>query len=153
MAWIKFEKIEFKDNLKSKAGTPYSAHVLTGIKKGYDGAPDEPYQKTLFENVPTTVIESGVERPGISIVSFFSKGCLPGDTVIIKNVRRAKGWEIASVENLRLSRGPAAKEYTPLTDDEKTAVVEEYADVTRPSTPQMAPLNYKPAVEEADVPF
>lgn len=140
MAWIIFDKIEYQENLKSKAGTPYSAYVLTGTKKGYDGAPDEPYRKVMFETTPTTIIEGEIERPGISMVSFFQNACKQGDTVILKNVRKAKGWEIVSLENLRLSKGASAKPYTPLTEADKVTAT--YADATRPSTPQMSPLAF-----------
>jgi len=127
--------------------------VMKGIKKGYDNAPDEPYEKVFFDNSATTVIEKGVARPGISIVQFLQKACKPGDTICIKNVRKQGRWELESIENKTTSKGGFAVDYEPLSNEEAALMqsqqMQPVADPTRPAapvTPRMAPLNYQPAV-------
>ena len=151
MAWITFESIEKKDDLVSKAGNKYSAWVLRGTKRGYKADPDTQYEKILFENRAVTVIEKGIERPGISIVQFFLNGCKPGDLVILKSVQKNGRWEIESVENRAYTN--AAADYEPLDAAEinamKAAAPQMVADPTRPAapkTPFMAPVKYAPAM-------
>lgn len=43
--WLKYEGIEFKRGLTAKSGKKYDAWVLKGQRKGFDGAPDTPYEK------------------------------------------------------------------------------------------------------------
>lgn len=153
MPWITFNSIELEKDRVSKTGKKYDCYVMRGTKKGFPPAEDEPYEKIFFDNSTAPILERGVLRPGISIVSFLQHGCKPGDMIKIKNVRRGATWEIESIENMTTSKGGAAKEYTPMTDEEAD---EAYAqqmpamtDATRPQaprTPQMAPLNYQPAV-------
>jgi hypothetical protein len=147
MPWITFKSIEFKDDLVSKAGAPYSAYVLKAVKRGFEGEEDAPYEKILFEGRPVTVIEEGVARPGISVVQFFQKACKPGDLVIMRNVRKGKNWELDSVELGGKGRSKAA-DYVPLTKEQiadAQASSADFSDPTRPRTPQQAPLTYVPA--------
>ena len=79
------------------------------------------YEKILFDNTATTVIEKGIERPNCSIVQFFQKACSPGDIVIMKFVRRGGNmWDIASVEKLGESRNLPT--YEPLTEEQAKAL-------------------------------
>ena len=145
MAWITFDSIEFKDNLVSKAGTPFSAYILKGTKRGFAGEEDKPFEKILFEGRPVTVIEQGIARPGISVVQFFQKACKPGDLVIMKSIRKGTRWELESVEKGRTSGGAA--DYVPLTEEhvKNAPDNQDFSDTTRPRTPHQAPLDYNPA--------
>ena len=152
MPWIIFDSIDFEQNRKSKAGKPYDCYVLRGIKKGFDGAADEPYEKIFFENSATSIIEKGVVRPNVSIVQFLQKGCNPGDTISIKNVRRSGRWELESIENKTAAKSGTAADYEPLTNEQleqlRSMQMPAMSDPTRPAapaTPMMAPINYTPA--------
>jgi len=146
MAWITFESIEFNPKCVSKKGTTFAGYVMKGVKRGFDGAADEPYSKFFFDNSATTVIEKGIERPNVSIVQFLQKACASGDTLVFKNVRRGGKWELESVENRTLTN--TASDYEPLTDEEllimrnKMPVMDVPNDPTRPATPQMGRVNH-----------
>lgn len=153
MAWITFEELTYETDRVGKSGKKYDCYLMKGIKKGYDGTPDEPYEKVFFENSATTVIEKGVARPNISIVQFLQKGVNPGDMIAIKNVRKQGKWEIESIENKTASKGGFVVDYEPLSDAEamqlQSQQMQPEIDPTRPAapaTPRMAPLNYQPAV-------
>lgn len=119
--WFIFDSIELKHDLVSRAGRTFTGYVLKGERKGYDKDPNTPYEKILFENTATTVIEKGIERPNCSIVQFFQKACSPGDIVIMKFVRRGGNmWDIASVEKLDESRNLPT--YEPLTEEQEKAL-------------------------------
>ena len=119
--WFIFDSIELKHDLVSRAGRTFTGYVLKGERKGYDKDPNTPYEKILFENTATTVIEKGIERPNCSIVQFFQKACSPGDIVIIKFVRRGGNmWDISSVEKLGESKNLPT--YEPLTEEQEKAL-------------------------------
>jgi hypothetical protein len=152
MPWITFESIEHEKDRVSKTGKKYDCYVLHGTKKGYNGAPDEAYEKIFFDNSATCIIEKGVSRPNISVVQFLQKGVNPGDMLVIKNTKRQGRWELDSIENLTTSRGGSASDYAPITPEELNKLqgmqMQTIADPTRPAapaTPMMAPLNYQPA--------
>ena len=153
MPWITFNSIEFDKDRVSKAGKKYDCYVLRGTKKGFSPAEDEPYEKIFFENSTAPILEKGVLRQGISIVSWLTNAVKPGDMIKIKNVRRGANWEIESLENITTSKGGNAKEYTEMSDDEVAEAhsrqMPAMTDATRPQaprTPQMAPLDYQPAM-------
>lgn len=117
--WFIYDKIEFKDDLVSRAGKRYSGWLLQGEKKGFNGEPNQPWQKTLFESTAATVIEKGIDRPNCSVVQFFQKACQPGDTVIITQERRvgtANMWDIVSVQ--KLGDNAPLPTYEPLTEEQ-----------------------------------
>lgn len=119
--WFVFNNIELKHDLVSRAGKTFTGYVLNGEKKGYNGEPNTPYQKILFENTVATVIEQGIERPNCSVVQFFQKACRPGDIVIMKFSRRGGNmWDIASVE--KLSNSSELPTYEPLTAEQVQAL-------------------------------
>lgn len=123
--WLKYEGIEFKQGLVSKAGKRYDAWILKGQKKGFNDEPDTPYEKTFFDNTTTTVVEKGVNRPGISIVSFFKNGCDVGDTVIMTYTKQGprRNLDVETVRNLtKDGNRSTAMEYTPLSDDDADTV-------------------------------
>lgn len=148
MAWVKFEGIEFNEKCVGRSGKPFSAYVVTGTKMGSEdfGTKDEPFKKYFFENSAVTVIEKGIERPGMSAVQFFQKACNPGDTIIFKNVRRNGKWDLVSIENRAMTN--SASDYEPLSDDELLAmrnrmpVMNVPSDPTRPATPQMGRVQH-----------
>lgn len=119
--WVEFNSIESSDKITSRAGKTFPGWIAKGTKKGYDGAPDSPWEKIFFDNSDTTIIERGVARPGISIVSFLRDGCKAGDTLVIRNERESNGkfWRITSIENISQKK-PAT--YKPLSDEEITAL-------------------------------
>lgn len=119
--WLKYESIEFKQGLISKAGKKYDAWILKGQRKGFDGAPDTPYEKTFFDNTTVTVIEKGINRPGIGIVSFFKNGCEAGDIIVMTYVKSGprRNMDVETVRNLtKDSNKNNVTEYTPLPDTE-----------------------------------
>lgn len=119
--WFIFDSIELKNDLVSRAGRPFTGYVLKGERKGFNKEPNTPYEKILFDNTATTVIEKGIERPNCSIVQFFQKACSPGDIVIIKFVRRGGNmWDIASVE--KLGERQDLPTYEPLTEEQEKAL-------------------------------
>lgn len=113
--WFIFDKIEERKGLKGRSGKEYDAFVVCGTKKGFQGEPDSPYEKTIFPNTPVTVIEKGVTRPNQSLVQYFQKACHPGDTIIITSEREGRFWRWAKVENRSTSN---VLSYEPLTDEE-----------------------------------
>lgn len=139
--WFIFESIEYKPNLIAKSGATYSAYVLKGEKKGFDKEPNTPYEKKIFDNTATTVIEKGIERPNCSVVQFFQKAVKPGDTVIVKFVRRGTTmWDIASLEKLEYRNDVPT--YEPLTEEQASALKsngiagsEAYSIATSTTTP------------------
>lgn len=119
--WFIFDSIELKHDLVARSGRTFSGYVLSGERKGYDKEPNTPYQKIVFENTATTVIEKGIERPNCSVVQFFQKACNPGDIVIIKFSRRGGNmWDIASLEKLGESKDLPS--YEPLTEEQAQAL-------------------------------
>lgn len=98
--WLIFDKIEFSDSLMSRKGTAYSGYVVTGMKKGFETDPDEPYSKIIFDNTFTTV-KQGDNSATMSLVEFF-KACQSGDLVVMKSERAGAekwNWKISEVEN------------------------------------------------------
>lgn len=119
--WFIFDSIELKHDLVSRAGRTFTGYVLKGERKGYDKDPNTPYEKILFENTATTVIEKGVERPNCSVVQFFQKAVSPGDIVILKFSRKGGNmWDIASVE--KLGGSTELPTYEPLTEEQAQAL-------------------------------
>jgi len=114
--WIKRDSFVFRDDLVSKrTGNTYSAWVLTGTKIGGNDRPDEEgYRKIFFDNQTADVIEKGVTRPDINIVSFIANGTKDGDTIEIKVVQQGQNWKIVHLKNL--SEAPV--EYKPLSADQ-----------------------------------
>lgn len=140
--WVKFDKIEYKDDLKSKrTGNTYSAYVVSGTKMGYKEAPDEPWQKVFFDNSSTTIIEKGVARPNMSIVGFFTHGLKEGDRIEIKNERIGSNWEIQYIK--KMDEIPT---YVPLTEEEAARIAAEQNAPTRtaPTAPTYTPVNELP---------
>lgn len=111
--WISNTKLE-KREFTSAAGKSYTAWELSGIKKGYDGAPDSEWSKKLFETDSATVIENGLQRPNISVVSFFRNAVKPEDTVNLKQVRNGKFWKIVELSIVGSDNPNKPMEYTPL---------------------------------------
>lgn len=98
--WLTFGNIEFRDDLMSRKNTKYSGYVVTGVKKGFDGEPDEEYSKIIFEGAFTTV-KQGDNSVTMSLIEFF-KLCQPGDMIAIKSERAGQekwNWKISEVEN------------------------------------------------------
>ena len=90
--WFVFDNIEHRNDLKGQSGRIYSAYVVTGTRRGFNGDPDMPYQKVLFPNQSCTIIEHGIPRPGMSIVQFFEKAVTPGETLPLRvNVMESSG--------------------------------------------------------------
>lgn len=141
--WFKFESIEFKKGLKAKSGRLYDAWVLKGMKKGFDNEPDTPYEKTFFDNTTTSVIEKGVTRPNISIVSFFRDGCEPGDMIVLQYTKSGprRNLDVESVRNLTKDGNTnTAQKYTPLPEQEAEDVkyVRDNQNVRGSETPPWA---------------
>jgi len=139
--WVKFNSIEFKEDMKSKrTGNTYSGWVLDGTKMGYKDEPDVPYSKVFFDNQVTTVIERGVRRPNVSIVQFLRKAVQPGDIVEIRNVRNPQGtWDVVPMEN----KAQGVPEYEPLSDEEHARM--QAAQTTEQAAAQVAQQGYAPA--------
>lgn len=123
--WIKFESIEFKKGLKAKSGRLYDAWVFKGMKKGFENEPDTPYEKTFFDNTTTSVIEKGVTRPNISIVSFLQHGCEPGDMLVVQFAKSGprRNLDVESIRNLTKDNSTnTAQKYVPLPDNDANDV-------------------------------
>jgi hypothetical protein len=153
MAWINFESLEFKNDLKSeRTGKTFSAYILKGQKRIFGEDATEPWERMIFENTPVTVIEKGVARPNQSLLQFIQKACNPGDLLVIKFIRKNRGWEISSIEN-RTSNRRGALTYEPITDEELAKVKTMQMDPTRPVAPAMPttqymkPINYEMPTE------
>lgn len=129
--WLKFDSIDYRENLEGQSGKKYSAWVVSGTKKGFKGEPDQPYTKVLFENQTITVIERGITRPGQSVVQFFQKAAKPGDVFDIKSERDGKFWKWITITKLE-DNNPT---YTPLTDEEVQRIQAQQA-MSRPQYQQ-----------------
>lgn len=119
--WLKFDSIEFKKGLTAKSGRKYDAWLLKGMKKGFNDEPDTPYEKTFFDNTTVSVIEKGVTRPGISIVSFLRNGCEPGDTLALQFSKQGvrRNLDVETIRNItKDSSSGTAQKYVPLPDDD-----------------------------------
>lgn len=143
--WFTFQNIEEKKNMPSRTGKTFDGYVVTGIKKGFDGAEDTEYTKVIFDTQVITVIEKGVTRRGQSLVQFLQKACKPGDTLVIKSERDGKFWRWASIEN----RAEAKPSYTPLSETE-AEYLREKQESSFPSDaqPWNAPAEESSSVEE-----
>ena len=130
--WFKFGNIEER-TFESKDGKEYQAFELTGIKQGWQNNPDTEWSRKIFRNQATTVIENGVERPGISIVSFFQNAVEPGALIDVKQVKNGNFYDIVSVQDITNgASGPA--EYTPMTT-ENAPSEESSGDLQAPEMP------------------
>lgn len=108
--WFQFSSITERE-FESKQGKPYTAFELVGIKKGWKTDPDSEWSRKIFKNDAVTVIEKGVKRPNISLVSYFQKAVKPGAMVKIVQERNGQFWDIVSVEDI--SEGASSpEEYT-----------------------------------------
>lgn len=145
--WFVFDNIEHRNDLQGQSGKKYSGYVVTGTKRGYDGAPDVPYQKILFENQSCTVIERGIPRPGVSIVQFFQKGVKPGDLLVIKNERDGRFWKWDTITK----RDESIPTYEPLTEEE----IQNYSKSGSSTQPAAAPAAKLPSFlsDNSSVPF
>lgn len=112
--WFVFDNIEHRNDLKGQSGRTYSAYVVTGTRRGFNGEPDMPYQKVLFPNQSCTIIERGIPRPGMSIVQFFEKAVTPGETLSIKSERDGKFWKWDTISKME----ETLPTYEPLTEEE-----------------------------------
>jgi len=141
--WIKFDSIEFKKGLTAKSGRKYDAWLMKGMKKGFNDEPDTPYEKTFFDNTTTSVVEKGVTRPGISIVSFLRNGCEPGDTLALSFSKSGtrRNLDVETIRNITKDRtSGGAAEYTPLSDSEASnvAFVRDNQNMSGSETPPWA---------------
>jgi hypothetical protein len=95
--WLEYDNCEFRSDLKSRKGDTYSAYVLSGTKRGWKEAPDEPWSKTIFENTFVTVID----RKGTAemVVNEFFDMCEPGDLIDVKQTKEGDFWKFVSLEN------------------------------------------------------
>lgn len=137
--WFVFDNIEHRNDLKGQSGRTYSAYVVTGTRRGFNGDPDMPYQKVLFPNQSCTIIERGIPRPGMSIVQFFEKAVTPGETLSIKSERDGKFWKWDTISKME----ETLPTYEPLTEEE----IQKY----RQSQANAAPAN-NTAVPAAKLP-
>lgn len=144
--WFVFDNIEHRTDLQGQSGKTYSGYVVTGTKRGFDGAPDAPYQKVLFENQSCTIVERGIPRPGMSIVQFFQKGVKPGELLVIKSEREGRFWRWSTITK----RDEVIPTYEPLTD----ADVQNYKQ-NNPTVNVTAPAAKLPSFlsEPTQVPF
>lgn len=126
--WLTFESIEEKKNMPARNGKTYDAWVLSGIKRGYEGSPDEPWSKVIFPQTAVAIREKGVLRRNQSLLQYLQKACKPGDTLIIKSEKDGKFWRIVSIEN----RNENVPTYEPLTD-EQAAVLREKQEMNEKS--------------------
>lgn len=111
--WFQFEECVFEEGRTGRSGNKYNAWVLRGKRKGFQGEPDTPYEKVVFENTTGTVIEKGITRPDCSVLQFFQKAVHPGDIVKIKYVRNGQRWDFGTLEKLNEYATPT---YEPLTE-------------------------------------
>lgn len=132
--WFQFGSITERE-FESKAGKPYTAFELVGIKKGWQSEPDSEWSRKIFRQDAVTVIENGVKRPGISLVSYFQNAVKPGDVIIVKQERNGSFWDIKTVEKLGAQNGGEPEEYTPL-DAEQAPALKEAEEL---------PADYEPA--------
>lgn len=114
--WFQFESLSYEEGRTGKTGTKYNAWVMRGLKKGFGGDPDTPYEKVLFDNVASTIIEHGIARPNQSVLQFFQKAVAPGDIVKIKYVRNGTRWDFDTLEPLTKT----VPTYEPLTPEQIT---------------------------------
>ena len=113
--WVIYQGIEERKNMVSQAGNKFDCFVLQGIKKGYNGEPDKPYEKILFPNTTITVIERGLLRNGMSLLQFLQKACKPGDLLIVKSERDRNGtWRWTQIEK----KDDSMPTYEPLSDED-----------------------------------
>lgn len=129
--WITFQSIEEKKNIPSRNGKTYDAWILSGIKRGYDGEPDAPYEKIIFPETAVAVREKGVVRRNQSLLQYLQKACKPGDTLIIKSEKDGKFWRVVSIEN----RNDNVPSYEPLTDEQAAMLREKQAVVEKSELP------------------
>lgn len=148
--WITFQGIEEKKGIPSRNGGTYDAWVMTGIKRGFNDAPDEPYTKVLFDTTTVAVKEKGVTRPGQSLLQFLQKACNAGDTLVVKSEREGKFWRWSVIEN----RSGVKPSYTPLTDEQAEAIIAKQNAV--PNASQELPPFIRPSegqINSNDIPF
>lgn len=136
--WVSNVKIQQRE-FESMDGRPYTAYEITGIKKGYNGAPDEEWSKKVFESDAATVIENGVARPGISVVSFFKNAVKESDTVSIKQERAGKFWKINELSIVGAgNKGVAPAPYVPLEASQSVSEASQQATTEATDTPPWA---------------
>ena len=95
--WMVFEEIERNVTLTSKKGAKYTANIVRGVKKGYMDDPDTEYEKTVFDNTYTTVVDRRGEVE-MDITEFF-EACEPGDLIVVTNEKDGQHWRISQLEN------------------------------------------------------
>ena len=108
-----FESIEEKKDMVSREGKRYDCWHLKGKKRGFEGAPDLPYSRTIFPTDTITVIEQGITRPGCSLLQFLQKACNPGDSLTVKSEKDGKYWRWASITKF-IPGGRPLPTYEPL---------------------------------------
>ena len=138
--WIDFKSIEYRKDIKSKAGNTFDGYILSGNKRGYQDDPDDPnWEKVLFDSQAVTVIERGVARPNQSLVGYLQTVCKEGDLLALKSEKRGRFWEITTIENLSENK----PQYTPLTEEEFDKLRAQQAAVPTPpaATRQSAPVS------------
>lgn len=109
-----FDSVEQIKDRVSRQGKRYDCWVVKGKKKGFDGAPDLPYEKTIFETDTITVIEQGITRPGCSLLQFLQKACVPGDSLTVVSERDGKFWRWASIQKYTGKGSKPIPTYEPL---------------------------------------
>lgn len=114
--WVEFDSVMFEPNLVSKKGKPYSAWVMKGTKKIYGDAPDEEYRRIFFDNSTVTILEKGVSRPNINVVSYL-KHLKKGEVIEMKFVRAGDAQELDTIQKIA-DKSDTGVEYTPLSDSE-----------------------------------
>ena len=113
--WVIYQGVEERKNMVSNAGNKFDCFVLHGIKKGYQGEPDKPYEKILFPSTAITVVERGLLRNGMSLLQFLQKACQPGDLLDVKSERDRNGtWRWTQIEK----KGDNIPTYEPLSDED-----------------------------------
>lgn len=137
--WITYQNVEEKKGLPSRSGGTYDAWILSGIKRGFDGTPDEPYSKVIFDTTTVSVKEKGVVRRGQSLLQFLQKACSPGDTLVIKSERDGKFWRWSLIEN----RSGVKPAYTPLSEEQAAAILARQAE--KASAPTELPSFIRPS--------
>ena len=124
---LRFDSVEQVTDRISRGGKRYDCWVVKGLKKGFDGAPDVPYEKTIFETDTITVFEQGVTRPGCSLLQYLQKACKQGDSLTVKSERDGKFWRWTSISKYeRQGDGRKLPTYEPLPKNHTTTGSEDF---------------------------
>lgn len=118
--WLIFNELEERKGMMSKAGKPFDAFIVKGMKKGFNDEPDTPYEKVIFDTSTVAVTEKGIYRDNLSLLQYFQKQAKPGDSFFIKSERDGKFWRWAHIEKVG-DRAPKPT-YEPLTDADVSAI-------------------------------